>query len=185
MLGCEASPNLYGEGLNRITRVSASVNATRRELFRQLQALGLQIECGSGGLTKYNRSMRRLPKTHWLDAVCVGKSTPEAIKVTGIVPLAITASGHGSRQMCLMNKFGFPCTDPKQKKFKHGLRTGDIVKAIVPAHLKNPGTHVGRISAKAGSVDIATSKGKVKQIGKNYCRKLQRADGYGYSHRSV
>jgi len=160
---------------------AAAVNATRWELFRRLQALGLPIECGSGGQTKYNRSMRELPKTHWLDATCVGKSTPENLEATRVVPLAIRAYGHGSRQMCLMNTFGFPRTAPKQKKFKHGLRTGDMVKAIVPAHLKNSGTHVGRISAKAGSVDIATSKGKVKQIGKNYCRKVQRADGYGYS----
>ena len=28
---------------------------------------------------------------------------------------------------------------------------------------------------------ITTSKGTVPDIGKNYCRKLQKADGYGYS----
>ncbi|HEX3643268.1 MAG TPA: RNA-guided endonuclease IscB, partial [Ktedonobacteraceae bacterium] len=55
---------------------AAAVNTTRWELFRRLEALGLPIECGSGGLTKYNRTTRELPKTHWLDAVCVGKSTP-------------------------------------------------------------------------------------------------------------
>jgi hypothetical protein len=160
---------------------AAAVNATRWELFRRLEVLGLPIECGSGGLTKYNRTTRALPKTHWLDAVCVGKSTPKCIKTTGIVPLAIRAYGHGCRQMCLMTRHGFPRTDPKAKHFKHGFKTG----AIVPDHLKNAGTHVGRISAKAGSFDIATKVGKVTQIGKKYCRKLQRADGYGYSQRSA
>ena len=163
---------------------AAAVNAMCWELFRRLQILGLPIECGSGGLTKYNRTTRELPKTHWLDAACVGESTPEQIKLHGVVPLAITAYGHGSRQMCLMNKFGFPRTDPKEKHPKHGFKTGDIVKAIVPSHLKRAGTHVGRMSAKAsGSFTIATRSGTVPDVGKNYCRKLQRADGYGYSQR--
>ncbi|HWS83000.1 MAG TPA: RNA-guided endonuclease IscB [Ktedonobacteraceae bacterium] len=162
---------------------AAAVNATRWELFRQLQALGLPIE---GGLTKYNRTTRELPKAHWLDAGCVGKSTPETLLVTGVRPLAVTAYGHGSRQMCLMNRYGFPRTDPKEKHPKHGFKTGDIVKAIVPAHLKRAGTHVGRMSAKAsGAFTIATKSGTVPDVGKNYCRKLQRADGYGYSHRSA
>ncbi|HEX3641940.1 MAG TPA: HNH endonuclease, partial [Ktedonobacteraceae bacterium] len=144
------------------------------------------IECGSGGLTKYNRTTRELPKTHWLDAACVGQSTPLHIKATGVMPLSITAYGHGSRQMCLMNKYGFPRTDPKEKYPKHGFKMGDIVKAIVPAHLKRAGTYVGRMSAKAnGSFTIATKSGTVTDVGKNYCRKLQRADGYAYSQRSA
>jgi hypothetical protein len=68
----------------------------------------------------------------------------------------------------------------------HGFKTGDTVKAIVPPHLKRAGTHVGRMSAKAsGSFTIATPKGTVTDIGKNYCRKLQRADGYGYAQKSA
>jgi len=51
---------------------------------------------------------RKLPKTHWLDAACVGASTPDALKVEGITPLIITAAGRGSRQMCGTNKYGFP-----------------------------------------------------------------------------
>jgi 5-methylcytosine-specific restriction endonuclease McrA len=160
---------------------ATAVNATRWKLYEQLKALGLPIECGSGGLTKYNRSRRDLPKTHWLDAVCVGKSTPERLGVKGVVPLLITATGHGCRQLCLMDEYGFPRTKPKQKKFQHGFRTGDMVRAVVPAHLKHPGMHVGRISAKAnGAFTIATRSGKVTDIGKKYCRRLQRADGYGY-----
>ena len=56
---------------------ATAVNATRRELFRRLRATGLPVECGSGGRTKFNRTTRGLPKTHWLDAACVGASTPE------------------------------------------------------------------------------------------------------------
>ena len=159
---------------------AAAVNATRWELFRQLQGTGLPIECGSGGLTKFNRWARSLPKTHWLDAACIGKSTPEHIKTCGVVPLAITAYGHGHRQMCLMDKYGFPRTSAK-KKGTHGFCTGDIVKAVVPSHLKNAGLHVGRMSAKAsGSFTIATGSTTVTDIGSHYCQKLQQADGYGY-----
>jgi len=167
-------------------RDAAAVNATRKALFERLEALGLPIECGSGGLTKFNRTVRQLPKTHWLDAACIGQSTPEALLIAGVRPLSITAYGHGSRQMCLMNRYGFPRTDPKEKRPQHGFKTGDLVKAIVPAHLKRAGTHLGRMSAKAsGSFTIATKSGAVTDVGKKYCRKLQRADGYGYTQRNA
>jgi len=43
---------------------------------------------------------------------------------------------------------------------------------------------VGRISAKAkGDFTIAQASGSVTDIGKKYCRILQRADGYGYIHK--
>lgn len=64
-----------------------------------MQETGLPIEVGTGGRTKYNRSIRGLSKMHWLDAACVGASTPEVLKVKGIIPLIVIATGHGSRQM--------------------------------------------------------------------------------------
>lgn len=76
-----------------------------------------------------------------------------------------------------MTKYGFPRTGPKEKHPKHGFKTGDMVKAIVPKHLKRAGTHVGRLSAKASGAFTISG---VPDIGKQYCRKLQRADGYGY-----
>lgn len=53
--------------------------------------------------------------------------------------------------------------------------------AIVPAHLKRAGTHVGRVTTKASGSFVING---LDCIGKNYCRKLQQADGYGYSQRS-
>ena len=53
-------------------RDAAAVNTTHWALYQRLQSLGLPLECGSGGLTKYNRSVRQLPKIHWLDAACTG-----------------------------------------------------------------------------------------------------------------
>ena len=66
---------------------AAVINATRWMLYERLKALGLPVECGSGGLTKFNRVTRGLPKSHWCDAACVGKKTPERLTVKGIVPL--------------------------------------------------------------------------------------------------
>jgi hypothetical protein len=43
---------------------AAAVNVTRWALYQRLQGLGLPVECGSGGLTKYNRSTRGLTKAH-------------------------------------------------------------------------------------------------------------------------
>jgi len=60
----------------------------------------LPIETGSGGLTKFNRAQRGLPKEHWIDAACVGKGTPEKIETAKVKPLCVKALGHNSRQMC-------------------------------------------------------------------------------------
>ena len=51
--------------------VFAKVRCTRA-LFQQLKQTGLPIEVSTGGRTKYNRTRLGLPKTHWLDAACVG-----------------------------------------------------------------------------------------------------------------
>lgn len=159
---------------------AAAVNATRWELFRHLQGTGLPIECGTGGLTKYNRSLRELPKTHWLDAACVGKSTPERLKTTGIRPLLITANGHGCRQMCRMDKYGFPRTGPKEAKFVKRFQTGDMVKAIVTSG-KKVGIYVGRVAVRAtGSFNITTKQGTVQGISFKYCQAIHRMDGYSY-----
>lgn len=92
---------------------AAAVNSTRWALFERLKAFGLPLETGSGGLTKYNRTVRGLPKAHWIDAACVGHSTPEIIITDGVVPLEIKATGHNSRQMCRMDKYGFLRTSAK------------------------------------------------------------------------
>ena len=162
-------------------RDAAAVNTTGWMLYEQLKALGLPVECGSGGRTKYNRVSRGLEKAHWLDASCVGASTPEQLHLAGVVPLLITANGHGSRQMCLMDKRGFPRSGPKQAKRVKGFQTGDIVKAVVPSGVKS-GTYVGRVAVRAtGSFNITTKEGKTIQgISHRYCTALQTCDGYSY-----
>ena len=160
---------------------AAAVNVTRWALLRRLQALDLMIECGSGGMTKYNRQIRDLPKAHWIDAACVGKSTPEVLTLLGRAPLLIKATGRGSRQFCSMDKYGFPRTSPKaREKSIKGFQTGDIVRADVPSG-KKAGTHTGRVLVRAtGSFDIQTKQGRVQGINARYCRPLHKSDGYNY-----
>ncbi len=55
---------------------AAAVNSIRWALYERLKQTGVPIETGTGGRTKWNRAQRGLPKTHWLDAACVGASTP-------------------------------------------------------------------------------------------------------------
>ncbi|HKL81946.1 MAG TPA: RNA-guided endonuclease IscB, partial [Desulfobacter sp.] len=161
---------------------AGAVNATRWDLFRTLKKTGLSVETGSGGLTKFNRTTRELHKTHWLDAACVGKSTPEKIFQIDKAVLIIKADGHGSRQMCRVNRFGFPRTTAKStEKEVKGFQTGDIAKAVVTSG-KKVGTYIGRVAVrKSGSFNIKTVDKTVQGISWKYCRRLHASDGYSYN----
>jgi hypothetical protein len=50
----------------------AAVNSTRWALFQSLKATELPANVGTGGQTKFNRQRLGIPKTHTLDAACVG-----------------------------------------------------------------------------------------------------------------
>jgi 5-methylcytosine-specific restriction endonuclease McrA len=159
---------------------ATAVNAVRWELFHRLQDLGLSLECGSGGRTKFNRLSQGLAKAHWIDAACVGKSTPPCLFVQRVVPLLITANGSGSRQMCRMDKYGFVRTEPKQAKRVKGFQSGDIVRAEVRTG-KKVGTYVGRVAVRTtGSFNLTTKNGTVQGISHRFCTPLHRCDGYSY-----
>jgi len=162
-------------------RDAAAVNSTRWALYERLQQTGLPVETGTGGRTKWNRTRRGLPKTHWLDAACVGVSTPARLQVRGIIPLAITAMGRHSRQMCRPNAFGFPDKAPKATSVVGGFRTGDLVRAVVPATSAKAGVYVGRLAVRAtGFCNLKTAPGTIQGIHIRYCQPLQRGDGYAY-----
>jgi 5-methylcytosine-specific restriction endonuclease McrA len=157
---------------------AAAVNSTRWALFNALKLTGLPVETGSGGLTKYNRTRLELPKTHYFDAACVG--LVDKLIVLTTQPLLIKSNGHGTRQMCRTDKFGFPSRYVPRDKFVKGFQTGDIVKAIVTSG-KKIGEYVGRVAVRtSGSFNIS-AKELVQGIGYKYCQILQRKDGYSYS----
>jgi 5-methylcytosine-specific restriction endonuclease McrA len=166
--------------LKRPLADAAAVNTTRFALLNVLKETGLPIETGSGGLTKFNRRQQNLDKTHWLDAACVGKSTP-ILNVKGVKPLLITANGHGTRQMCGTDKFGFPSRHRTNKQIHFGFQTGDIIKSVVTSG-KKVGEYVGRVLCRAtGSFDIGTNKGRISGISYKYCSAIHKKDGYAYA----
>jgi 5-methylcytosine-specific restriction endonuclease McrA len=162
---------------------AAVMNTTRWRLHREVQAIGLPVEVGTGGRTSYNRAIRQLPKQHWIDAALVGASTPEALHLQQIRPWQIAATGWQSRQMCLMSKHGFPRTRTKQRSLVKGFRTGDLARAIVKAGTKT-GSYQGRVAVRAsGFFNITTEQGTVQGISVRWFRLLQQKDGYHYQQR--
>ena len=140
------------------------------------------MRTGSGGLTKFNRSRLVIPKTHALDAVCVGEV--DFVEQWQKPTLVIKATGRGSYQRTRLNRFGFPRGYLTRQKNIHGFQTGDMVKAIVTQG-KKVGAYIGRVAVRAsGSFNIQTAEGLVQGISHRYCTLIQRSDGYGYSLRS-
>jgi 5-methylcytosine-specific restriction endonuclease McrA len=157
---------------------AAAVNSTRWALFNQLKKTELPVTTGSGGQTKFNRTRLQLPKCHWLDAASVGKV--EELKVLTSQPLLIKATGHGTRQMCGTDKFGFPIRHKSRKQIHFCFQTGDIINATVTAG-KKVGSYMGRVLCRAsGSFDIATKIGRVAGISHKYCKPIHKKDGYSY-----
>lgn len=199
-------PEIQKQALSPL-KDAAFVNATRWEIYRRFQATGLPVEAGTGGLTKFNRIKQKylkLPKSHWLDAACVGISTPTSLFVASglpaLRPLIITATGHGHRQMCGINRYGFPIHHRRRQKQVFGFQTGDIVKvvkAVVKKGKKDRAgvrarVYVGRVLVRAtGSFDICTctkagKAGKAGRVGRvqgvnwKSCQLLHHTDGYNY-----
>ncbi len=159
---------------------AAAVNATRFKLVEALGVFGLPIGTWTGGRTRWNRARFGIEKTHALDALCVGD-------IAGVRPgklkrLLIQATGRGDHCRTLWTKKGFPRAYKMRQKVVAGFATGDRVKAVVPPPLKTAGTHLGRVAVrKSRSFTIRTSEGLVDGINAQYCRFVQRGDGYEYS----
>ncbi len=157
---------------------AAAVNATGFALHRVLVATGLPVETGTGGRTKFNRSRNNLPKTHALDALCVGAA--DRVSARTDTTLVIGCTGRGSYQRAHVNKYGFPRGKGRGRvKVMFGYQTGDMVKAVVPTG-KKAGIHIGRVGVRAtGSFNV----GRVEGIHHRHVRLIQRADGYTYDTR--
>jgi hypothetical protein len=99
------------------------------------------------------------------------------------MPLQIMATGHGSRQMCNVDRFGFPCSKPKGAKRVQGFQTGDLVRAVVTSGTK-AGIYVGKVAVRTrGIFNITTAHGRVTDIHHRFCTLIARSDGYTYQQR--
>jgi len=161
-------------------RDAAAVNSTRWALLGRLRQTALPVETGSGGRTKFNRVRLGIPKTHALDAACVG--VVGEVENSGIPVFQAKCMGRGTRSRTKLDSFGFPRASMMRGKTVHGFRTGDMVRAEVPAG-KRKGTHVGRVAVrKTGYFNIQKPDGSVAQgVSHLHCKVLARGDGHAYS----
>jgi len=157
---------------------AAAVNATRWALVSALKETGLPVEVASGGRTKFNRTRFGIPKTHALDAVCVGEV--QAVTDWQQPTLQIKCTGRCSYQRTRLNKYGFARGFLMRTKRIRGFGTGDMVRADVPKGLK-AGKHRGRVAVRAtGNFNIQIGSAVVQCISHQHCSLTQRADGYAY-----
>lgn len=165
-------------------RYCAWTNVLRKYIEKRLFTIFDEVECASGGRTKYNRRMLNLPKDHHYDALCVG-SVPEKgyIDLTFGYVLYVKAIGRGTRFRGKINKCGIVTTKlGKRSKAVFGFMNGDIVLAEVPKG-KYEGRYIGRVMTRAsGSFDIRTTEGSLATVNHKYCRLLQKNDGYRYRY---
>jgi len=165
--------------VKRPLKDAAAVNSTRFALANQLKSIGLPLELSNGGRTKFNRLQQSIPKTHALDAVCVGEVG--TIEGWNIPTLEIKCNGRGRYQRTLLTKYGFPRAYMMRQKVVKGFQTGDMVKAVVTKG-KKIGEYIGRVAVRAsGSFNITTNDGTVQGISHKNCKLIARNDGYGYS----
>ena len=166
----------------KLPKDAAIVQSARNYTVKEISKLVADTKSYDAWLTKYNRDELGLPKQHYYDALSVGEIPPKFNFLTDKV-LQISAQGRGSRQMCRMDRFGFPRTSAKGSKSVKGFQTGDIAKAVVPSGLKK-GEYFGRISVRSnGGFDIKMNKETIQGIGYKYCRLIRRSDGYSYNYK--
>ena len=169
-------------------RYATWVSSSRRYLEKHLFQIFRDVECSSGGRTKYNRIRLGYSKEHHYDALCVG-TVPEKgyhDRTNGYY-LYAKATGRGTRLRGAVNQCGVIITKwTSRKKNFFGFQTGDIVVAEVPHKIPRPykyeGRFVGRVMVRAsGSFDIRTTDGKLATVKAGFCRLLQANSGCAYS----
>jgi 5-methylcytosine-specific restriction endonuclease McrA len=161
----------------------AAINATRGAIYRRLQPLGLPIEGGSGGQTKYNRTVQGYPKAHWIDAACVGESGQPVFLHPEQNYLTIQATGWGCRQMCRTDRHGFPIIHKARVKRRQSWQTGDLARAVIPRGKYVGRYPLGRVVAKSGSFlfSLPGRRGKDRiPVHPKHLTRIQHNDGYQY-----
>ncbi|MHB8318134.1 MAG: RNA-guided endonuclease IscB [Acidimicrobiales bacterium] len=154
---------------------AAAVNATRWALWRALKNTGLPVFIGSGGRTKWNRSRFGVPKTHTLDAICVGE-------VGGVVSypaqvIVARSTGRGGYSRTRPDRYGFPRLSLPRTKVHYGFATGDLVRAVVPSG-KHKGVHIGRVAVRSRPSFFTSGVGNIHP---KHLSLLQRSDGWNWS----
>ena len=118
-------------------RAAAAVNVAAPRLALELAKLGTVAEC-TGADTAAWRNNARLPKAHWVDALCAATRENASASTSGR-PLEISTTGPGRRLVVKRNASGFPrrkkdrrIVDSHRETPPHGLRAGDAVRGKKP-----------------------------------------------------
>ena len=166
----------------KLPRDAAIVQSARNYMVREVTKLVSDTTTHPSWLTKYNRDELGLSKQHYYDALSVGE-IPNKFNFLADKVLQISAKGRGSRQMCRVDRYGFPVASAKTSKSVKGFQTGDIVKAIALKGSKQ-GEYLGRVIVRSrGSFYIRINNGLTKEIRYKYCHLIQRGDGYSYKYK--
>lgn len=131
----------------KLPKDAAIVQSARNYMVKEVAKLVSNTTIHDSWLTKYNRDQLGLPKEHYYDALSVGE-VPNKFNFLTDKILQISAKGRGSRQMCRVDKYGFPRTSAKAFKSVRGFQTGDIVKVIIHAGLK-AGEYLGKVAVRS------------------------------------
>ena len=166
----------------KLPKDAAIVQSARNYMIREISKLISNTTTHEAWMTAYNKDELGLPKEHYYDALSVGE-TPTKINFLTDKVLQISAKGRGSRQMCRVNKYGFPRASAKASKSVNGFQTGDIVKAVVTKGSKK-GEYLGRVAVKSdGYFNIQTKSKTIEGINHKYFHLIQRGDGYLYNYK--
>ena len=166
----------------KLPKDASIVQIARNYMVKEITKLVSDTTTHDAWLTKYNRDELGLPKEHYYDALSVGE-IPNSFNFYIDKVLQISAKGRGSRQMCRVDRYGFPRTSAKALKSVKGFQSGDMVKVIVPNGLKQAGKYLGKVAVRSkGCFDIQTKTKTVEGIWHKYFRIVQRGDGYLYNY---
>jgi hypothetical protein len=149
---------------------AAAVNATRWAFYETLADTCLPAEAWSSRHTKSNRARVGMPKTHMLDAACVGEVGTLPGRLLPSMEIKASARGHRCR------------TQHTARGLARGycMRTiSDIVRAAAP---KGPqaALHLGRVAVPASGSFTA---GNADGTNATSTKLLDHADGYGCAFR--
>ena len=166
----------------KLHKDASIVQSIRNYMVKEITKLVPNTKSYDAWMTKYNRNELGLSKQHYYDALSVGEIPAKFNFLTDKI-LTISAKGRGSRQMCSMDKYGFPRTSSKSSKSVNGFQSGDMVKAIIPKGSKQ-GEYLGKVAVRSrGYFDIQTKTKKIQGIWHKHFRLIQRGDGYLYSYK--
>lgn len=100
-----------------------------------------------------------------------GDGEVETLEILTNKPLLITCKGKGTRRLCRINKFGFPCSNPRQT-YNHGWSTGDLAtgKGVT-----------GRVVVQSATRLEIRVKGARHGARLNEFTRLHKKDGYDYA----